>query len=116
MKQYESKLRNELKIYTVEDYFQCKETRTILEEDWKHSFYEKLKDRIYDLFYKYKTECEMDVNSVLFYGADSRHVHDLLGLVEHHVIKKYNVKLFEEHPTYALPFLEDVYHYTSDQR
>jgi hypothetical protein len=106
---------NSIKQFNVNDYMSCKETRSILKNNWDDKFYTKLETPILNLFDSYIQTLQPSHNSFL-YNANSNHGIILLDLIKHHTEKNYNIHIFKENPDLAQPLLNQIYKITNAKK
>jgi hypothetical protein len=99
LEQYEK-----IKHFTLDDYMECKETRTLLLNEWEEHFNENLKNKIMEIFDEHYHSLNQELSNV-FFRADENHSIDLVSLVRFHLKKNYSTNIFKENPHLAEPML-----------
>lgn len=94
----------EIKDFTLDDYFNCKETKHLLIDEWFMQFNCELEEYIKELFLDYLNDSQINYLNVM-QNANEDHYIDLIELVKHNLVKDYNIGIFEENPGLAKPLL-----------
>ena len=104
--EYITTKRDEIANFTLNDYMSCNATRDLLMTNWQEKFDDNLEKNIEDIFESHYQYLK-DVMSNVLYRADKHHIHDLLSLVQHHLVKDYDTSIFYENPDLADPLISD---------
>ena len=98
--------RNEIADFTLNDYMSCNATRDLLMANWQEKFDDNLEKNIEEIFETHYEHLKGVMSNVL-YRADKHHLHNLLSLVQHHLVKDYDTSIFYENPDLADPLISD---------
>jgi hypothetical protein len=104
--EYITKKRHEIADFTLNDYMSCNTTRDLLMTNWQEKFDDNLEKNIEDIFEGHYEYLKGAMSNVL-YRADKHHIHDLLSLVQHHLVRDYDTSIFYENPDLADPLISD---------
>ena len=96
---------NDIKHFTLEDYFSCDETRNYILDEWDEEFNYYIADQVRSI-YNYHTNYLKKFYSNTMYKATEEHVDDLLDIIKHHIKKEYSISMFEECPDLAEPLIK----------
>lgn len=96
-----------IKHFTLADYLECTETRTIIEDEWNTRIEETIEPELYALFDMFLKEHKHS-GTGLFDRATTQHATDFFLLIKHHLVKKYSTSMFEENPTLASPLVRSL--------
>lgn len=94
----------EIKHFTLDDYFYCKETKHLLIDEWFMRFSRELEEYIKQIFLHYLNDTHVNDLNVM-QNANEDHYIDLIELVKHNLVKDYDIGIFEENPGLAKPLL-----------
>ena len=104
--EYLTKKREEIAHFTLDDYMSCGATRSILITNWQQKFDDNLEKDIENIFNSHYEYLKGTMSNVL-YRADEHHAIDLVSLVQHHLVRDYDMSVFYEDPDLAAPLLSD---------
>lgn len=92
----------EIKHFTLDDYFRCDETKHLLIDEWNTRFNRFIEEKIKELYDVYRENIiQNDLN--IMERSNEEHYIDLIELVKHHLVKDYDIGIFEENPLFAQP-------------
>lgn len=108
---YEEEIREKewkkIKHFTVNDYLSCKQTKELLLQEWDKKFNDNLEPNIENVMKKHIDNAKNTSSNILC-GANMAHISDLIMLVKYHVVKDYDLTLFEEDPELAQPLVHSI--------
>ena len=104
--EYITTKRNEIADFTLNDYMSCDVTRDLLMINWQEKFDDNLEKNVETIYKNYYDYLKDDMSNVLC-RADKHHVHDLLSLVQHHLVRDYDTSIFYENPDLADPLISE---------
>lgn len=99
------KKQNEIKRFSLEDYFKCEKTKDLIINEWEEKFENTLAIKIMHIFNRHYEYLQKNGDDI-FYYANKNHLVDLCNLVKYHVQKEYTTEMFDENPELAQPLIE----------